>query len=491
MYLGIDLGTSSVKIILMNEEFNVIGLVSKHIPISHLHDLWSEQNPKDWWHATEHALFQLKQKYAHQLSQVKAIGLSGQQHGATLLDKKNKVLRPCILWNDGRSFEECTFLEKTFPEAKTISCNPILPGFTAPKILWVQKNEPNIYKNTTKILLPKDYLRLKLTGIFATDMSDASGTCFLNVQKRKWSEEILNACNLNLNHMPSVYEGNEITGTLLKSIAKKFGFSDKTVVVAGASDNAASSLSVNVTENEDACISLGTSGTYFVATNKCMTIKNGVSHSFAHCLPNRWHLLNCHLNTGGSIQLLEQILNRKKPLELSALAKEKSKNNFLLFLPYLNGERSPFYDPYALGAFIGMTSQTHQEDLIQAVLEGVSFNFKKGQDLLTRSGVKMNRIWVVGGGSQDLYWGQILSSCLNQKLYYPQNRSIGAAVGAARLAWLAINGGEPCHVFPKMKIETSIVPNKKSVDFYAKKIKLFEQSYKKLKKIFHQMHTTL
>ncbi|MFI4919839.1 MAG: xylulokinase, partial [Legionellales bacterium] len=421
------------------------------------------------------------------LCEVQAIGLSGQQHAATLLDTHNKVLRPAILWNDGRSHEECLELERRLPTIRSITCNKMMPGYTAPKLLWLKKHEPELFKSIAKVLLPKDYLRLKMTGNYASDMSDASGTMWLDVQKRKWSDDALSACDLNLEHMPQVYEGNDITGTLLPEVASAWGMSPQTVVVGGAGDNAAGALGSNVTEAGSACLSLGTSGTYFVAINECVADLNGSVPCYAHCLPHRWHLLNCHLSAASCLHWLSQLLSTDiNQLLAAAEANFTSSGRTPLFLPYLTGERTPINDPYALGTFIGLTPQTKKADLMQAVLEGVAFNFTQGQELLQAINVEVNTVAVVGGGTKNFYWGKILATCLQRRLHYCFGREVGAALGAARLAWLGVNGGDPALVFPSPVIEKTVEPEYSLTAHYEKKMNLFKKSYLQLKPIFEE-----
>lgn len=486
MYMGIDLGTSSVKIIIMNHAFEVIAQASQEYIVSQPHPLWSEQDPDHWWEGTCKAIAELKKHHPNSLCEVQAIGLSGQQHGATLIDEDNKVLRPAILWNDGRSHEECLELERRLPTIRTITCNQMMPGYTAPKLLWLKKHEPQVFQRIAKVLLPKDYLRLKMTGTYASDMSDASGTMWLDIKKRKWSEEALSACDLSVEHMPDIYEGNEITGTLLPEIASAWGMSPRTVVVAGAGDNAAGAVGANVTEAGAACLSLGTSGTYFVALNECPPNLNGSIPCYAHCLPQRWHFLNCHLSAARCLNWLSELLSTDINELLDAAEKLFPSPQRLLFLPYLTGERIPINDPYALGTFIGLTPQTQKAYLMQAVLEGVAFNFAQGQALLQALNVEINSISVVGGGTKNFYWGKILATCLQHKLHYCFGRELGAALGAARLAWLGVNGGDPTTVFPLPTIEKTVEPEYSLTTYYEKKMDLFKKSYVQLKPIFEE-----
>ncbi len=485
MYIGIDLGTSSVKIVLMNEAFATLASTSSNFTVSNPQPLWSEQDPAQWWQGTNAAMQELKTKYPELMAQVKAIGLSGQQHGATLLDKHNKVLRPAILWNDGRSFLECQELEQRVPGIRQLIGVRMMPGFTAPKLLWVAKHEPAIFKQVAKVLLPKDYLRLIINGQFASDMSDASGTGWLDVAKRCWSEELLAACDLNLSYMPRVYEGNENTGTILPEIAKLWGITANTIVAAGAGDNAAGAVSVNVTEAGQGLLSLGTSGVYFIADDQYRPNPDAGVHTWAHCLPKRWHQMNCHLSAANCLTWLANLVGASVG-ELISEAEKKSpltpllQRGELLFLPYLTGERSPHNNPYATGTLLGLTPNVDRADLMQAVLEGVALNFAEGQEALYQAGVKINEVSVVGGGARSLYWGKILANSLQRELSYRKDREVGAALGAARLAYLAVNGGNPANIFPISLVEEIIKPDAQLADYYAEKLTKFKAAYKSL-----------
>ncbi len=552
MYLGIDLGTSSVKVVVMDETFATLASSSSDFTVSNPQPLWSEQDPAQWWQGTCVAMAELKAKHPQLLAQVKAMGLSGQQHGAVLLDKNNQVLRPAILWNDGRSMAECAELEQRVPNIRQLVGARIVPGFTAPKLLWVAKHEPDIFKQVTKVLLPKDYLRLLINGEFASDMSDASGTCWLNVAKREWSEELLSACDLNLTHMPTVYEGSDSTGTVLPAVAREWGIPATTIVAGGAGDNAAGAISVNVTEAGQGLLSLGTSGVYFIADDEYRANPDQGVHTFAHCLPNRWHQMNCHLSAASCLSWAAELVgesvgdliakaekkfgmddastkiplgppfskgevskfppltkgevsksppfakgevSRSPPLSKGEVSKfppltkgEVSKSppfakggrGDLLFLPYLTGERSPHNNPYARGALIGLTPNTDSADMMQAVLEGVALNFAEGQAALYQAGVKINAVSVVGGGARSLYWGKILASALQRELTYRKDREVGAALGAARLAWLAVNGGDPAKVFPLSPVEEIVQPNPNLAAHYTKKLVTFKKAYQAL-----------
>ncbi|EKD53803.1 MAG: hypothetical protein ACD_60C00149G0002 [uncultured bacterium] len=485
MYLGIDLGTSSVKLILLDEQKRLVGQCSKVLTLSHPKLLWSEQNPDDWWDATCQGMTTLKQEYTKEFSSIKAIGLSGQQHGATLLDKNGKVLRPAILWNDGRANVECEEIIAKVPHYAEIIGARMMPGFTAPKLLWVLKHEPEIFYRTAKIVLPKDYLRFKMTGIVATDMSDASGTGWLSIAKRAWSDEMLSACHLTQKKMPALFEGTDITGTLLEEIAEQWGLPISTLVIAGGGDNPAAAISMNIIEEGSAFLSLGTSGVYFVASDSYKTHPEGGVHSFCHSLPNRWHHMTVHLSAASSLNWLANTLQVSEKELLREAEETPMSHENIVFLPYLSGERSPHNNPFARGVFFGISPQTKRADLTRAVLEGVAFAFADGQDAMLTADIAIKNVYVVGGGAQSFYWGKILSSILNRRLIYSEDREIGGAVGAARLAWLALHQKEATHAFDMPIIQTIIEPDHHLVELYSAKRKIFSALYQQLIPVFH------
>jgi xylulokinase len=487
MFLGIDLGTSSVKIVLMDEKQALIAVADKSLPISRPHPLWSEQNPKDWWEATEQAIAELRRNHESELQQVQCIGLSGQMHGAVLLGKDHEPLRPAILWNDGRSGRECQILLKRVPNALAITGNMIMPSFTAPKLLWVAQNEPEVFSKINKIILPKDYLRLKMSGIYATDMSDASGTSWLNVGKRSWSEEMIEASETKISQMPELFEGVQVTGCVIPEVAKRWGIPLKTLIVAGGGDNAASAVSLGATETGEAFLSLGTSGVYFVADNQFRPNPKDTLHTFCHCLPGRWHQMSVHLSAASCLEWLARVLDSQDIPGLIDKAKSHHPDHTPLFLPYLSGERTPHNNPHAQGAFVGLTHLSESAELIQAVLEGVAFAFREGQEVIHKAGVKIQSVSVIGGGARNTYWGEILASILQRPLIYRRQAAVGGAYGAARLAWYAIHKGDIKSVFPSPEIEHIINP----VEAYprlAKKQRLFAHCYQQLYPVFDAIH---
>lgn len=484
MYLGIDLGTSSVKIILMNEAQQIVASSTSPLNISRPKPLWSEQNPHDWWTAVERAFQSLKHNHTNELKQLRAIGLSGQMHGATLLDKQNQPLRPAILWNDGRSFNECHTLKQRISNAEHITGNLLFPGFTAPKLLWIKQHEPDVFQKIHKIVLPKDYIRLKLTNTHATDLSDASGTSWLDVKNRCWSTEMIEATNLSLNQMPELFEGTDITATVSRELALSWGIPKHTVVVGGGGDNAASAISMNVINNGQAFLSLGTSGVYFVADDCYRPCFNDAIHTMCHCLPNRWHEMNVHLSAASCLSWFAENICQKPLEQLLHDAEKHHQQNTPLFLPHLGGERTPYNNPHAHATFFGMTHATTQSTLMQSVLEGVSLLIAQGQQALLNNNVVINEINIVGGGAHSHYWGRILASALDRTLTYRHSANIGGSLGAAKLAWLGINGGEPHEVLTTPDIDTLITPQPSWVATYQHKLDLFKQLYRQVEPLF-------
>jgi xylulokinase len=358
-------------------------------------------------------------------------------HGATLLDKDGCALRPAILWTDGRSTDQCAGLEALALGMSDITGNRAMPGFTAPKLLWVQQHEPEIFAATKTVLLPKDYVRLRMTGELASDMSDSAGTLWLDVAKRDWSDVMLAATGLDRSHMPQLFEGSEITGQLRAELAEAWGMG-RVPVVAGGGDNAAGAVGVGVVRSGDAFLSLGTSGVLFLANDGYRPNSAGGVHTFCHALPDRWHQMSVILSAASCVDwaaklcggtdaatMFEQVAARGRPATTE------------IFLPYLSGERTPHNDPHAKGVLCGLTHETDSVILAQAVLEGVAFAFRDGMDALLDSGASLDTISVIGGGARSPYWGKILSSVLNRPLVYRDGGEIGPAYGAARLAQLA------------------------------------------------------
>ncbi|EPL0659946.1 xylulokinase [Proteus mirabilis] len=476
MYLGLDLGTSSVKAIIMNEQGDVVASHSIPLTLSRPHPQWSEQDPQAWWQATDEAIKQLSR--TQPMEQIQAIGLSGQMHGAVLLDAQQNILRPAILWNDGRSVKQCLRLAKQYPQFKEITGNLVMPGFTAPKLQWVAENEAEIFCQIAHVLLPKDFLRWKMSGNFASDMSDAAGTLWLDMQKRDWSDELLAATGLSRCQMPTLFEGNQITGYLLPEIAKKWQMK-QVPIIAGGGDNAAGAIGVGVYQPGQGMLSLGTSGVYFVVSEKFLQNSDNAVHSFCHALPQTWHLMSVILSAASCLDWVCQLTGIS---DVGAMFKEIEQHahsdSSLLFLPYLSGERTPYNNADAKGVFWGLTHQHQRADLCRAVLEGVSFALRQGIEVADKAGQHADNITLIGGGARSEYWRQLLADITGKTLDYRQGGDVGPALGAARLAQLAIN---PAHlsqiILSQPKLETRHVPNLEKHKAYQDKYIAFKKLY--------------
>lgn len=479
MYIGIDLGTSGVKAILLNEQGDVVASHTEKLTVSRPHPLWSEQDPEQWWSATDRAVKALGQQ--HSLREVKALGIAGQMHGATLLDEQQKVLRPAILWNDGRCGEECVMLENQVPQSRAITGNLMMPGFTAPKLLWVQRHEPEIFNLIDKVLLPKDYLRLRMTGDFASDMSDAAGTMWLDVAKRDWSDVMLAACKLTRAHMPALYEGSEITGTLLPDVAKAWGMQE-IAVVAGGGDNAAGAVGVGMMNAGQAMLSLGTSGVYFAVSDGFLSKPESAVHSFCHALPERWHLMSVMLSAASCLDWAAKLTGLASvPALIDAAQQADEHAEPVWFLPYLSGERTPHNNPQAKGVFFGLTHQHGPAELAQAVLEGVGFALADGMDVVHACGVQPASITLIGGGARSEYWRQMLSDISGLQLDYRTGGDVGPALGAARLAQIAMNPQRPLSdLLPQLTLEQAHYPDAGRHALYQQRRETFRRIYQQL-----------
>jgi xylulokinase len=481
VYLGIDIGTSGVKTILMDGKGAVVDSATAPLSVSRPHDLWSEQDPADWWAATNDAVCALDQA---KRKAVKAIGLSGQMHGAALLGAGQNVLRAAILWNDGRSSAQCAALEANVPDLGQITGNRAMPGFTAPKLQWVRENEPEIFAQIKTVLLPKDYVRLRMTGEIASDMSDSAGTLWMDVGKRDWSDVMLAATGLDRSHMPKLFEGSEVTGELRADVAALWGMG-RMPVAAGGGDNAAGAVGVGVVRPGDAFLSLGTSGVLFLANGGYTPNPAGGVHSFCHALPNCWHQMSVILSAASCVDWVAKLCGVPSAGELFSLIETRGQAcDSEIFLPYLSGERTPHNDPHAKGALFGLTHESDAAAIGQAVLEGVAFALRDGMDALTDTGASIDTITVIGGGARSAYWGRIIASVLSRPLTYRDGGEVGPALGAARLAQLADTGGSIDDICPPPPILSVIEPDGRLSDTYAAKLSVYRSLYKNLKSTF-------
>jgi xylulokinase len=483
VYLGIDIGTSSVKSVLVDEHGATVAQTSTPLEVSRPQPGFSEQDPRQWWEATIKTVSALP---ATSRAAVRAVGLSGQMHGATLLDAEDRVLRPAILWNDGRSARECADLERREPESRTITGNIMMPGFTAPKLLWVSRHEPEIFQRTACVLLPKDYVRFRLTGEKVSDMSDASGTGWLSVGARDWSDVMLGATGLTRTHMPRLTEGTRPTGALNERAAQELQL-PRAVVAGGGGDNAASAAGLGVVAPGQAFLSLGTSGVLFVVTDRFRPNPERAAHAFCHCLPGRWHQMSVMLSAAATLDWVAQLTSQSDLRQLVDAARSRRvSRRSPFFLPYLSGERTPHNDPRARGVFFGINPDTDAADLTGAVLEGVALAFADGLEVLVERGGWVDEISVTGGGARLPYWGELLAAALDRPLTYRAGSEVGAALGAARLARLAVSGEKVEEVCLPPPIERMVQPDAALARLLADRRHTFMRLYHDLKSSFEE-----
>ncbi|MDD1784255.1 xylulokinase [Enterovibrio sp. ZSDZ35] len=483
MYIGIDLGTSGVKVIAMLDSGEIVATETMPLNVYRPEPLWSEQDPAEWWQVTCDAMIALGKSV--DLRDVKAIGLSGQMHGATLLDIRGEVLRPAILWNDGRCAKECLQLEAAVPNSREITGNIMMPGFTAPKLKWVANHEPAIFQQIDKVLLPKDYLRYKMTGRFASDMSDSAGTLWLDVNNRDWDDSMLNATGLSRHHMPELCEGNQTTGYLLPDIAASWNM-PTVPVVAGGGDNAAGAIGVGIIQPGQAMLSLGTSGVYFAVSDGFVSNPDSALHSFCHALPDTWHTMSVILSAASCLKWVAELTGFDDVGQMIADVEATAiPNSGVIFLPYLSGERTPHNDPNAKGVFFGMTHTTTKLDLAKAVLEGVGFAFADGFDALHVTGTEPDTVSLIGGGARSPYWRQMLADIVERPLVYRKGGDVGPALGAARLAMLGVTNGvsfqDAC---PEPELVQEHKPDATKMAYYRAKRATFQALYQQLKPLF-------
>lgn len=458
MYLGIDLGTSSVKAMLIDADQRVVGSASsKEVETARPHPGWSEQDPADWIRATEEAVAGLRAAHPAELSAVRGIGLSGHMHGATLIDAEDKVLRPCIMWNDTRSHREATALDAD-PRFRKLTGNIVFPGFTAPKLAWVKNNEPDVFAKVRWVLLPKDYLRVWLTGEHMSEMSDSAGTSWLDTGARKWSPELLAATGLEERQMPRLVEGTEAAGALRPALAAKWGLGEGVVVAGGAGDNAASACGMGTVREGAAFVSLGTSGVLFAANASYLPNPESAVHAFCHALPNTWHQMGVILSATDALNWHSRVTGASAADLTKELGDTLKAPSGVTFLPYLSGERTPHNDAAIRGAFLGLGHESGRVVLTQAVLEGVSFAIRDSLEALKSAGTALSRVTAIGGGSRSRYWLKSIATALNLPVDLPADGDFGAAFGAARLGLIAATGANPVDVLSAPKTAETIQP---------------------------------
>ncbi|WFU80901.1 xylulokinase [Bradyrhizobium sp. CIAT3101] len=481
MYLGLDIGTSGVKAVLVNEAGAVVATASRELALSHPAPLWSEQDPDSWVDAAIGAVDDLARQHPRDVAQVHGIGLSGQMHGATLLGADGRPLRPAILWNDGRSHAECVELERRCPSLHAIAGNLAMPGFTAPKLLWVARHEPHIFERVAKVLLPKAYVRYRLTGEMAEDMSDAAGTLWLDVGRRDWSAELLHATGLDLQHMPRLVEGSAVSAVLAGEFAQRWGMANDVVVAGGAGDNAASAIGLGAIAPGDAFLSLGTSGVVFRVTDRFAPAPEAAVHAFCHALPGLWHQMGVMLSAAASLAWLAGVMETPAAALLAPLGERVDGPSPVKFLPYLDGERTPHNDATASGAFVGLRAATGRSQIVQAVLEGVAFAARDNLAALSAAGGAITDVDLVGGGSRSPLWAQICADVLGIAVHRVEEGEVGAALGAARLGRLAATGDDPAQICTRPRRLASFVPRASAASAYDEAYRRWRALYPALK----------
>lgn len=489
LYIGIDLGTSAVKLLLMNEAGQILNVVSRTYPLEFPRPGWSQQNPEDWRKAVWEGIPALLEGFDR--AQVAGIGAGGQMHGLVVLDEADRVIRPAILWNDGRTAQQVAYLNETVGKDRLSAwtANIAFAGFTAPKLLWMRENEPELFAEIKKIMLPKDYINYLLTGVHSTDYSDASGTLLLDVAKRRWSEEMLELCGLRAEQMPRLFESYETVGALLPEAARALGLPESVRVAAGAGDNAAAAVGTG-TVGEGGCnLSLGTSGTIFISSDRFRVDENNALHAFAHA-DGGYHLMGCMLSAASCNKWLMEDIFRTEDYaaEQAAVSREKLGRNPVFFLPYLMGERSPINDTNARGMWIGMTMDTRREDLTQAVLEGVAFAIRDSLEVAGSLGISIGKSRVCGGGAKSDLWLHILANVLNVELERVASEQ-GPGLGGAMLAMVACGAfasvADACRAL--VRVSGTVRPDPELAARYAARYRQFRQIYPACKDLFPRL----
>ncbi len=484
MYLGLDFGTSSVKGVLIDAKQKIVATASAPLKVSRPQPGWSEQNPEDWWKACNTVVKTLGKMKPKAIAAVEGIGLSGQQHGATLLGKDGKALRPCILWNDARSFRECEDIEKAESRAREISGNIPLAGFTAPKLLWVKKHEPKIFSQVAKVLLPKDYIRFRMTGDYASDMSDSSGTYWLDIARRDWSDKLLAAGSMSIDQMPKLYEGTDATGRLTPAVAKSWGMPKRPVVAGGGGDNAAAACGIGAVTDNSALVSIGTSGVLFVSNDTFRPNAGRAVHAFCHAVPGTWHQMGVILSAAASLEWLATILGKPAPMLTAALGNTLTGPSPALMLPYLSGERTPVADAQVRGLIMGLGHESDHKTLTHAALDAVAFAFRDSLEALKDAGTEVTRVTAVGGGSKSELWLKIIATVLGVPVDLPAAGDVGGAFGAARLGLIAATGVDFRKVLTAPKTARTIKPEPKARDAYEAHYRRYASIYPAIKEIY-------
>lgn len=474
-FLGIDLGTSGLRALLVDDTGAPIGATERHYEAAHPKSGWSEQDPADWVAALEGAVAALKAAHP-EFAALKGIGIAGHMHGATLLDANDKVIRPCILWNDTRSHAEAAVLDGT-AKVRDLSGNIVFPGFTAPKLEWVRKHEPQNFARVAKVLLPAAYLNLYLTGDHVADMSDSAGTSWLDVGRREWSDYLLEQSHMRRDQMPRLVEGSARAGTLRPDLARVWGVGGDVAVAGGAGDNAAAACGIGTMDEGQGFVSLGTSGVILAARRGYAPAPATAVHTFCHAVPDRWYQMGVMLSATDSLNWLSRIAGEKPAALTSALGEDLGPPGSVRFLPYLSGERTPHNDAAIRGAFTGLGADTSREDLTRAVLEGVAFGLRDSFEALKATGAKLESLIAIGGGTGSRYWLKLIATVLGVPLRLPAAGEFGAALGAARLGICAATGADPKAVMVMPDLGTEIAPDEGQRSAYDDAFVRFRAAY--------------
>ncbi len=497
--IGIDVGTSGARAVLFDENLNIISSASEEYPLYQPQNGWAEQDPEDWAKATIKAIKTIIEDSGVNKNKVKGIGLSGQMHGLVMLDENNSVIRPAIIWADQRTEKECDEITEKVGKERLIqiTANPALTGFTASKILWVKNNEPENYNRCKHILLPKDYVRFILTGVYATDVSDASGMQLLDVPKRQWSDEILDILEIDKDKLAKVYESPEVTGKIRKSIAEETGLSEDTIVVAGAGDNAAAAVGTGVVTDGSAFTTIGTSGVVYAHSSEVHIDPKGRVHTFCCAVPNAWHIMGVTQAAGLSLKWFKnniyegfdptgekasyELINRE--IEEVEIGSEK-----LIYLPYLMGERTPHLDPNARGVFFGLSAKHNKKNLARSVMEGVSFSLRDSYEILLNMGLQIDEMMITGGGARSRVWRQMLADIFNCNVRTIESKE-GASLGAAILAGVGAGIFESvesaCEKYIKKGKE--IIPSRENHKIYNEYYEIYGELYRNLENSFKKL----
>ncbi|MGQ9747305.1 MAG: xylulokinase [Candidatus Caldatribacteriaceae bacterium] len=501
-FLGIDVGTTGCKVVLVNEEGVLLGRVVEEYPLYTPRPNWAEQNPEDWWQGTQKALEKIIAVSKINPKDVVGIGLTGQMHGSVFLDREGKVLRPAILWCDQRTALECQQITEIvgWEKIMKINCNPVLAGFTAPKIQWVKNNELQVYQKIDKVLLPKDYIRFCLTKDFATDVSDASGTSLFDVPRRKWSEELIAALEYKMSWFPPSFESPEVTGYLKPELARRFGFRERVTVVAGGGDNAAGAIGTGIVTEGLVSASLGTSGVVFAFSSEVKVDMKGRVHTFCHAVPGKWHVMGVMLSAGGSLRWFRDVLGLEEKnlasllgvdtYELLSQEAEKALPGAegLIFLPYLTGERTPHADPYARGVFFGLTLKHRKNEMVRAVMEGVTFGMRDSFEIIAEMGIPVREVRAIGGGARSSLWRKIQAAVYKvplSLLLVDEGPAFGAALlaGVGNRAFLSVE--EACQ--KAVQVVERIDPDPELVERYEGIYRVYRDLYPALREFYKRV----